>query len=73
MVEDDHDGADHPLVVVLPFILGQRVTDEVAYGLGTAAVTLLSDGFIELFEKLGFQGNPDACYAVHGIRYPVTR
>ena len=61
-----HDyGPDHPLVLVLPLVLGQGIPDEVPYGLGPADVALLRYGLVECLQKLGLQRDPDARHAFH--------
>jgi hypothetical protein len=52
MVVDKDDGPDHPLLVVLPFVLGERVANEVADGFGPAHVALLVDRFVEFIQEL---------------------
>ncbi len=48
MVVDDDDGADHPLLLVLPLGFRQGVAHEVPYRLGAADIALLRDRFVEL-------------------------
>ena len=54
VVDQDH-GSDHPLLVVLPLVLGQGVADEVADGLRPAHIALAPDGIVELLEELRLQ------------------
>jgi hypothetical protein len=57
---DDDEDADHLGVVVLPCVLRERVTDQVAQCLGPADVSLLGDLSVELFKELRFEGDADA-------------
>lgn len=67
MVVDHDDRSDHPFIVVLPFGLGERIAYEVPYGFRSADVALLGYGFIELFEKIGFQRDTNARNTFHGL------
>lgn len=70
VVVDHDDGTDHPFLVVLPFVLREGIADKVANGLGSADVSLLRDGFIELPEEFGLEGNTYTCYAIHVFPHP---
>jgi len=72
VVVDHDDGADHPFLIVLPFVLCEGVADKVAYGLGSTDVSFLRYRFIELSEEFGFEGNTYACYAIHDFPIQVT-
>lgn len=79
VIVDHDDGADHPLVLVLPLGLGERVAYQVPYRLRPANVSLLGDGFVELLEQLRLKRHTDAGHSVHGawefgsnhIKFPV--
>ncbi len=70
VVVDHDDGAHHPFIIVLPFVLREGIADKVANGLGSADVSLLRDGFIELLEEFGLEGNTYTCYAIHVSPHP---
>ena len=65
VVVDHDDRADHPLVLVLPLGLGERIADQVPDGLGPAHVPLLGNRLVEGLQKLGLQGNADARDPLH--------
>ena len=66
VVVDHDDGPDHPLLVVLPLGLGERVAHQVPDGLGPAHVAFLGYRFVESPEELGLQGHAYAGHAFHG-------
>ena len=65
MVINQHDGPHHPLLVVLPLVLRQRVANQVAYRLRPADVPLAFDRAVEFFQELRLQGDADACDPFH--------
>ncbi len=65
MVVDQHDGPHHPLLVVLPLVLRQRIANQVAYRLRPADVPFAFDRVVEFFQELRLQGDADACDPFH--------
>lgn len=73
VVVDHHDGTDHPLVLVLPFVLGQRIADEIPYGFRSAYITFLGYLLVEELEKLRLQGDSYAGDPIHGCEIESHR
>jgi len=66
VVVDDRDGADD-LPILVPLLLDERVTDEIANRLRSIGVALLLDDPIEAFEQLW---QTDRIICLDGVRGP---
>ncbi len=68
VVVDHDDRSDHPLLLVLPLGLGERIAYEVPDRFGPAHVPLLRDRLVEGLQKFGLQGNAYARDPFHDGR-----